>query len=140
MNRWIVLAALCAVLVVPGCSKTTHTTPPASSTTTTSSATSSTDTSTSTTDTSSSETGVASAPLDPQACVDITQANLDLATASDEGAARTAGDLFEKYNPPSQVKDAIEHFVGTKGAQLTDPDYDKYNNTIESWVKQVCPV
>jgi hypothetical protein len=78
--------------------------------------------------------------LGAEACVDITQANVDLATASDAGAARTAGDLFEKYDPPSQVKDAIEHFVSTKGAQFDDPDYDKYNNAIEAWIKQVCPL
>ena len=117
MNRWIVLAAVSAVLVVPGCSKTTHTTIPASSTSEQSTTTTTTSSATSTTDSSSSDSGGGSAPLGAQACVDITQANVDLATASDAGAARTAGDLFEKYDPPSQVKDAIE-----------------------AWIKQVCPL
>jgi hypothetical protein len=34
----------------------------------------------------------------------------------------------------------VDHFVGTGGAQFDDPEYDKYNNAIEGWVKQVCPL
>ncbi|MGX9791807.1 hypothetical protein [Mycobacterium sp. MMS18-G62] len=78
--------------------------------------------------------------MDGSACVEITQANLDLATATDADAARKAGDTFEKYDLPAAVKEAVEHFVGTGGAQFDDPDYDKYNNAIENWIKQVCPL
>ncbi|WP_055399271.1 MULTISPECIES: hypothetical protein [unclassified Mycobacterium] len=78
--------------------------------------------------------------LDPSACVEITQANLDLATATNADAARKAGDAFEKYDLPGSVKEAVEHFVGTRGAQFDDPQYDKYNGAIEGWIKQVCPL
>jgi hypothetical protein len=78
--------------------------------------------------------------LDGDACVEVTGANLDLATATNHDDARKAGDAFEKYDLPTNVKDAVEHFVGTNGAQFDDPDYDKYNKTIDEWVKQVCPL
>jgi outer membrane murein-binding lipoprotein Lpp len=80
------------------------------------------------------------ATLDGDACVEITGANLDLAVATNPGDARKAADTFEKYNPPADVKDAIEHFASTGGAQSDDPDYDKYNSLIDNWVKQVCPL
>jgi hypothetical protein len=47
---------------------------------------------------------------------------------------------MEKYNPPADVKAAIEHFVETGGAQFGDPDYDKNNKLIDDWVKQICPL
>jgi hypothetical protein len=72
--------------------------------------------------------------------MDVTGANLDLATATNHDAARKAADTFEKYDPPADVKAAVEHFVGTNGAQFDDPDYDKYNKLIDGWVKQVCPL
>ena len=80
------------------------------------------------------------AKLDGDACMDLTGANLDLATATNHDAARKAADTFEKYDPPADVKDAIEHFVQTNGAQVGDPDYDEYNKQIDAWVKQVCPL
>jgi hypothetical protein len=80
------------------------------------------------------------AKLDANACMDVTGANLDLATATNHDAARKAADTFEKYGPTADVKDAVEHFVGTNGAQVDDPDYDKYNKLIDGWVKQVCPL
>jgi ABC-type amino acid transport substrate-binding protein len=90
------------------------------------------------------ETTPADAPpaemLDGNACVEVTGANLDLATATNHDDARKAGDAFEKYDLPANVKDAIEHFVQTNGAQFDDPDYGKYNKTIDGWVKQVCPL
>ena len=80
------------------------------------------------------------AKLGGDACVAVTGANLDLATATNHDAARTAADTFEKYDLPSNVKDAVEHFVDTNGAQFDDPDYDKFNKLIDDWVKQVCPL
>jgi hypothetical protein len=82
----------------------------------------------------------AGAKLDANACMDVTGANLDLAAATNHDAARKAADTFEKYDPPADVKDAVEHFAGTNGAQVDDPDYDKYNKLIDDWVKQVCPL
>jgi hypothetical protein len=91
-------------------------------------------------ETTAAEEPAAGAKLDANACMDVTGANLDLATATNHDAARKAADTFEKYDPPADVKDAVEHFVGTNGAQFDDPDYDKYNKLIDGWVKQVCPL
>lgn len=86
-------------------------------------------------------TATSSAPrLDSSECVDVTGANLDLLTASDEAAARKAADTLERYAPPGSVKDAIEHFVGTGGAQFDDPGYTKNSKILDGWVKEVCPV
>lgn len=134
MYRWMAVAITSAALVVSGCSATKPTVPtPAASKPSPSSASQS-------PQATSSETAAASEPLDANACVEITQANVDLATATDADAAHKAGDAFEKYDLPASVKDAVEHFVGTDGAQFDDPDYDKYNNAIEGWIKQVCPL
>jgi hypothetical protein len=78
--------------------------------------------------------------LDADACVEITGANLNLAVAKSNEDARKAADTFEKYNPPADVREAIEHFASTGGAQFNDPDYDRYNTLIDNWVKQVCPL
>jgi hypothetical protein len=91
------------------------------------------------------ETSSAAAPapanqLDPDACVEITGANLNLAVATSAEDARKAADTFEKYDPPADVRTAIEHFASTNGAQYDDPDYDQYNSVIDNWVKQVCPL
>jgi hypothetical protein len=91
-------------------------------------------------ETTAAEEPAAGAKLDANACMDVTGANLGLATATNHDAARKAADTFEKYDPPADVKDAVEHFVGTNGAQFDDPDYDKYNKLIDGWVKQVCPL
>lgn len=132
MYRWMTVAIASAALVVAGCSSTkTVVQPPASKPS--SSATSA-------APQAGSSQAVAAARLDPSACVEVTQANLDLATATNADAARKAGDAFEKYDLPAPVKEAVEHFVGTRGAQFDDPQYDKYNNAIEGWVKQVCPL
>jgi len=134
MYRWMMVAIASVALVVAGCSTTKPTIPtPAASKPSPSVASP-------LPQPSSPETAAASEPLDGSACVEITQANLDLAVASDADAAHKAGDAFEKYDLPAPVKEAVEHFVGTGGAQFDDPDYDKYNNAIESWVKQVCPL
>jgi len=134
MYRWMAVAITSAALVVSGCSATKPTVPtPAASKPSPSAASQS-------PQAKSSETAAASEPLDANACVEITQANVDLATATDADAAHKAGDAFEKYDLPASVKDAVEHFVGTDGAQFDDPDYDKYNNAIEGWIKQVCPL
>jgi hypothetical protein len=77
--------------------------------------------------------------LDGEACLAITQANLDLTAASNAQDARTAADILEKYTPPQSAQDAIEHFVQTGGAQFDDPSYKKTNDVLDNWVHQVCP-
>jgi len=135
-KRWSIAAVAIAATVLSGCSsgKTTvvHSSGAGSSSKSTSSAASS----------SSEATTTESAPvstLDSSQCVDVTGANLDLLTASDKDAARKAADTLERYNPPSSVKSAIEHFVSTGGAHFDDPDYTKNNQIVKSWVDQVCP-
>lgn len=135
-KRWWIAAVAIAATVLSGCSsgKTTvvHSSGAGSSAKSTSPAASS----------SSEATTTESAPvstLDSSQCVDVTGANLDLLTASDKDAARKAADTLERYNPPSSVKSAIEHFVSTGGAHFDDPDYTKNNQIVKSWVDQVCP-
>ncbi|MCW2630175.1 hypothetical protein [Mycobacterium sp.] len=91
-------------------------------------------------ETTAAQEPAAGAKLDADACLAVTGANLDLATATNHDDARKAGETFEKYDLPADVKTAVEHFVGTNGAQFDDPDYDKYNKQIDGWVKQVCPL
>jgi hypothetical protein len=85
------------------------------------------------------ETAPGSAPLEGSACGDVSGANLDLATAMNKDDARKAADTLAKYDPPAAVKDAIEHFVQTGGAQFDDPDYAKDNKLVDGWVRQICP-
>lgn len=53
--------------------------------------------------------------------------------------ARKAADTLEKYGPPAPVRAAIEHFVTTLGAQVTDPGLDTNRDQITAWIKQICP-
>lgn len=128
------VTATVATVALAGCSTKTVITKPASSSPPSSAV------STSTSQASSPQTGGASAPLGGTSCVEITQANVDLATAKGPDDARKAGDAFEKYDLPDDVKEAVEHFVSTGGAQFDDPNYDKFNNAIEVWIKKVCPL
>ncbi len=133
MYRWMAVAITTAAVTVAACSTTKSTVvqPPASKPSSSAAAPS---------PQAGSSQAAAADRLDPSACVEITQANLDLATATNADAARKAGDAFEKYDLPGSVKEAVEHFVGTRGAQFDDPQYDKYNGAIEGWIKQVCPL
>lgn len=139
-KRWWIASVVVAATVMTGCSsgKTTvvHSSGASSPGKSTSAAATS-SAATSTEATSTESTPVAT--LDSSQCVDVTGANLDLLTASDKDAARKAADTLERYNPPSSVKAAIEHFVSTGGAHFDDPDYTKNNQTVKSWVDQVCP-
>ncbi|ORV54931.1 hypothetical protein AWC05_13690 [Mycobacterium florentinum] len=53
--------------------------------------------------------------------------------------ARKNADILEKYNPPDNVKAAIEHFVNTVGAAPGDPDREANDHLIANWLKQMCP-
>lgn len=136
IHRLAFVAAITTALLVSGCSSSKPSVPtPAKSTSAQASASASA--------TAEHTTPAEAAPtekLDVHACADVTAANLDLATASTAEDARKAGDAFEQYDLPTDVKGAVEHFVGTNGAQFDDPDYDKYNKIIDDWVKQICPL
>ncbi|NMN96869.1 hypothetical protein [Antrihabitans stalactiti] len=124
MSRlWLVVAGLSAALVVSGCSS--DDTAPASSS--------------SAPGAPAEESSSAVEPIGTSDCVDLTSANLGLLVATTKEDAQKAADTLLKYNPPAKAKAGIEHFVGTGGTQLTDPDYDKNNEAVTSWVRQLCP-
>jgi hypothetical protein len=134
-RRWCFAAIVVTAALITGCSggKSNPAAPP-----TTPSGSKSTSSATASSATSSAEAAPAS-QLDTSQCVDVTGANADLLAANDKDAARKAADTLEGYNPPAQVKDAIEHFVNTGGAHFDDPDYTKNNKVLDNWIKQVCP-
>jgi hypothetical protein len=135
-HRWIVAVLAVSALLLGGCgggkvSSTTSNAKPSSE------------------QSSSGQSSAATAPssaagpqqkLDARACTDVTGANLDLTVATTAGDAQKAADAFAKYHPPADVQEAIDHFVKTNGARFDDPDYDKYNGRINSWVEAICPV
>jgi hypothetical protein len=134
-NARLVAVAGAAALILAGCSspKVTFITPtPATNTSTV--AAQPTESSSAPTDDDAAGTR-----LDGEACVEVTQANLDLSAASNAQDARTAADVLEKYTPSASARDAIEHFVQTGGAQFDDPGYKKFNDALDAWVHQVCP-
>ncbi|MUL76860.1 hypothetical protein [Mycolicibacterium sp. CBMA 226] len=139
MYKELMVATAIAAVAITGCSTTKQVTVGSPKSASSTSAPAST-AQASGSDSGASDTATPAARLDASACVEITQANLDLAVASNSDAARTAGNTFEKYDLPGDVKDAVEHFVSTGGAQFDDPKYDKFNKAIESWIKQVCPL
>jgi hypothetical protein len=137
MSYRLVLCALVTTAVVAaGCSSSK----PAAPSSPASSAKSSTAQASASTPADTPSTQASGAKLDADACVAVTQANLDLSTANNHDDAQKAADTFEKYSPPADVQEAVDHFVQTNGAQFDDPDYDKYNKRIDEWVKQVCPL
>lgn len=128
-------AAGVAALVLAGCSSPKVTIrPPTSTTNTSTAAAQSTESSP---EPPADDSG--GTRLDGEACLAITQANLDLSAASNAQDARTAADILEKYSPSPSAQDAIEHFVQTGGAQFDDPSYKASNDALDKWVHQVCP-
>jgi hypothetical protein len=135
-HRRIVAVIAAVALLLSGCggSNVTSNSPTAKSSAETSSSDESTSEEHTSTEAEPQET------LDPSACTDVTGANLDLAVANTAEDAQKAADIFAKYNPPPDVQEAIDHFVGTEGAQFDDPDYGKFNSRIDDWLKGICPL
>jgi len=79
------------------------------------------------------------APLNSSQCAQVNDASVDLVVASDRDGARRAANALEGHNPPTPVKNAIEHFVSSGGAHFDDPDYPKNYKVLDDWVQQVCP-
>jgi hypothetical protein len=77
--------------------------------------------------------------LSTDQCVEVTEAQLDLATAMKTADARKAADSLEKYSPPAEVKEVVEHFVTTQGMQFDDPQASTDSKILKAWVDQVCP-
>lgn len=135
-HRRIVAVVAAFALLLSGCggSNVTSNSPTAKSSAETSSSDKSTSEEHTSTEAEPQET------LDHSACTDVTGANLDLAVANTAEDAQKAADIFAKYNPPPDVQEAIDHFVGTEGAQFDDPDYGKFNSRIDDWLKGICPL
>lgn len=79
------------------------------------------------------------APPDASTCLDISFAKDGLMLSTKPEGARKNADILEKYNPPDDVKAAIEHFVSTGGATPGDPDREANDHLIANWLKQMCP-
>jgi hypothetical protein len=77
--------------------------------------------------------------LGNEACEEIGAADFEMTTAKSPADARKAADKMEKYNPPPDVKAAIEHFVDTVGPKDDDPDAGTNSAKEAAWVKAVCP-
>jgi hypothetical protein len=128
VRRFMVAGVVAFALLASGCSSTKTTTTP--SATPSSSASSS---------SSEATTTGSENPLDTDKCSDLTSANLEMAIASTTEDAQKQADVFDKYNPPPDVQEAIDHFVSTKGPQFDDPQYTEYDKRITDWVHQECP-
>lgn len=141
-RRIALLTAAAAVLAVAGCSSSgkteashrstaAHTAPagnPASTPATSASSTS----------------GAASTPaptttLSTDQCLELAEAQLGVATATKADEARKAADIVEKYSPPADVKNVVEHFVTTIGVQFDDPQAAAGTAALKAWVDRVCP-
>ena len=79
------------------------------------------------------------ATLDSAACANLTDANLDLATATSGEQARAAAGVFGEYSPPADVQDAVDHIVEAGGVKFDGPDFDLVTDHIDPWVREVCP-
>lgn len=144
LSRVLLTAVVASAVLASGCSgskPTAHSTVATGTKSSTTQASTGASASPTAGQTSPTETAPPAGPtLGGDACVEITGGNLDLAAATNKADARKAGDTMEKYDPPADVKAAIDHFVETGGARVDDPDYDKNNKLIDDWVKQVCPM
>lgn len=78
--------------------------------------------------------------LDGGACLKLTGATLNLVSGTSAEDNRKAADAIESFNPPDNVREAVEHFVGTNGLQQSDPKKNEYSRAINNWVEKVCPV
>ncbi len=155
MRRWGALAASGLVVVALGCAKTDS-----ASTTTTAAvqATAARPTTTKAVTADPSSGGAPSTAGGPRSttstpagggrtsttfngtdCLAITSASLDLLVATTAEDAGKAMITIKGYNPPDAVQKAAEHFVVTKGGQVTDPDFSVNNALLEDWVHAVCP-
>lgn len=73
-------------------------------------------------------------------CLKLTGATLNLVSGADAEENRKAGETITGFNPPDDVRAAVEHFVSTGGLQQADPQKNAMSKTINNWVEKVCPV
>jgi hypothetical protein len=128
-HRWVVACAA-VILFVGGCSSSKDGAPASAG---------SASASVPSAESSMQNTGPAPTPLGDVACKDIGAGDFEMTTAKSKADARQAADKMEKYNPPDNVKAAIEHFVDTEGPKDDDPDAASNSYTLAQWAKAVCP-
>ena len=73
-------------------------------------------------------------------CLKLTGATLNLVSGGNSDDTRKAADTIEGFNPPDNVREAVEHFASTGGLQQSDPKKNDYSKSINNWVEKVCPV
>jgi len=143
-------AALIALLVLSGCSGNTSPTQPTSTPSESPSQTASAAAPTAPIAAPASPSGSRTRPapppppgpgeLDGGSCLKLTGATLNLMSGASAEENRKAAEAITGFNPPDDVRAAVEHFVGTAGLQQSDPDKNTYSRTINNWVEKVCPV
>jgi hypothetical protein len=131
MKRWIIITGVVATLAVAGCSKSE---PSASTPTTSSSGGSPT---TKAGDAPTTKAGTSTATLSLNDCLAVGMANLGVIGGSKEDA-----DKLKSFNPPEDVKKAIDVLVAAGGLKVTGGEQEKElaaSTTITDWVDASCP-
>jgi guanyl-specific ribonuclease Sa len=88
---------------------------------------------------SESSSDAAAKTLDASACAELSDANVNLATATTADEAKAAADVFGKYDPPADAKEAIDRIVAAGGVKFDGSDFDTIKDHIDPWVNEVCP-
>jgi hypothetical protein len=73
-------------------------------------------------------------------CLKLTGATLNVVSGASAEDSRKAAETIEGFNPPDDVRAAVEHFVSTGGLRQSDPQKNTLSKTINNWVEKVCPV
>lgn len=76
--------------------------------------------------------------LEPGACVELSNASLDLGTSTSAEEAESAANVFEKYHPSADAQEGIDHLVQAGGVTFDGTDFDMISR-IDAWVREVCP-
>jgi hypothetical protein len=128
MKRWIIVGGVVAALALVGCSKDE---PTASTPTTSASASSGDDTPT------TKGGGTTSETLTLNDCLAVGMANLGVISGSSED-----GDKLKSFDPPDEVKDAVDVIVANGGIKLDGSGQDEVlaaSETVTNWVDAACP-
>lgn len=128
MKRWIIVGGVVVALSLVGCAKDE---PTASTPSTTASASSGDDTPTTEAGDTTTET------LTLNDCLAVSMANLGVISGSAEDAEK-----LKSYDPPDEVKDAVDVIVAAGGIQIDASDQDEVleaSTTVTDWVDAACP-
>lgn len=129
MKRWIIIGGLAVTVALAGCSKSE----PSATTPTTSSASPTTKAG----DSPTTKAGTTTATFSLNDCLAVGVANLGVI-----GGSQTDGEKIKGYNPPEDVKKAVDVLVAAGGLKVTGGEQEKEleaSTTITNWVDAVCP-